>query len=317
MSQLAEKVKRSIERVKEYNPLEFGFTVRGGENKKYHLAFSGGKDSVAVKRILDLAGVEYDAVYRVTSVDPPELVQFIKDKYPDVRFEIPHAEPEWDEELDDYAPPKPITMWNLIPKKLMPPTRRVRYCCGPLKESAGKGGINITGVRWDESDNRRKNQGIITAQGVPESADLPDGFIRNKQRSCILQNDNTDTRETYEVCAIARIAVVNPIIDWTTEEVWEFIGAERCPYCGIYDDGFKRIGCIGCPMAGRHQREREFARWPAYKNLYLLAFDKMLKERERRGKITQYWQNAEDVYRWWMGYDELPGQIDLLEDYEA
>lgn len=135
-----DKVQIAIDRLKHFEPPD-----------GYYLAFSGGKDSVVVKKLCDLAGVKYDAHYRVTSVDPPELVQFIRDVYPDVSRDVP-------KDKDG----NPITMWTLIPKKLMPPTRLVRYCCAQLKETGGKGRVTITGVRWDESVNRKKNQGLIT-----------------------------------------------------------------------------------------------------------------------------------------------------------
>ena len=78
MSELGDKVKASLERIKAFVPEE-----------GYSLAFSGGKDSVVCKALLDMAGVKYDSTYRVTSVDPPELVKFIKEKYPDVKREVP------------------------------------------------------------------------------------------------------------------------------------------------------------------------------------------------------------------------------------
>lgn len=154
MSDLSEKVKASIERLRAFEP-------KNGEG--YYLAFSGGKDSVVCKALMDMAGVKYDATYRVTSVDPPELVRFIKEKHPDVRREIPH-------DRDG----KPITMWNLIPKKLLPPTRVVRYCCAALKESGGDGRMIVTGVRWAESTNRAKNQGPVTVISRRAGADLLD-----------------------------------------------------------------------------------------------------------------------------------------------
>lgn len=134
-----DKVQVATERLQMFEPPE-----------GYYLAFSGGKDSVVIKALADMAGVKYDAHYNLTSVDPPELVQFIK-TFEDVIIDIP-------KDKDG----KQITMWNLIPKKKMPPTRMVRYCCKELKEFGGRGRMVITGVRWAESSNRKRNQGEIT-----------------------------------------------------------------------------------------------------------------------------------------------------------
>lgn len=87
----------------------------------------------------------------------------------------------------------------------------------------------------------------------------------------------------------------------------------------LYAEGQKRVGCVGCPMAGKKCREAEFLRWPKYKPLYISAFDRMLEERRRRGRIDGSWGSGFrgiDIFNWWMEYDILPGQIDLLEDEE-
>lgn len=142
---IRDKVEQSLDILKQFEPQE-----------GYYLAFSGGKDSQCVYHLAKMAGVKFDAHYAVTSVDPPELVQFIKTHYPGVEIKIPHD-----------ADGKPITMWNLIPRKMMPPTRIARYCCEALKENAGKYRVTLTGVRRSESTNRAKNQGMVTvfAQG--------------------------------------------------------------------------------------------------------------------------------------------------------
>lgn len=134
-----DKVQVAIERLQTFEPPE-----------GYYLAFSGGKDSVVIKALADMAGVKYDAHYRLTSVDPPELVQFIK-TFDDVYIDRPKDKNG-----------NQVTMWNLIPRKKMPPTQLVRYCCKELKEDGGNGRLTITGVRWAESSNRRRNQGAIT-----------------------------------------------------------------------------------------------------------------------------------------------------------
>lgn len=307
MSELGEKVKTSIERLKAFEP-------KNGEG--YYLAFSGGKDSVVCKALMDMAGVKYDATYRVTSVDPPELVRFIKDKHPDVKREIPHDKDG-----------KPITMWNLIPRKMMPPTRTARYCCAELKESGGDGRMTVTGVRWAESTNRLKNQGLVTVVGGNTSRFIDEGdFSLTRRGGVVLVNDNEDSRRMVEQCYKRHKTTVNPIIDWEDAVVWSFIRAENIPYCELYNDGWHRLGCIGCPLATTRGRERDFLRWPKYKDSYLLAFGKMLEQRVKRHKENPsipIWKrggveidNATplDVFNWWMEYDILPGQMDLFEE---
>lgn len=64
-----DKVETAIKRLQTFEPPE-----------GYYLAFSGGKDSVVIKALADMAGVKYDAYYNNTSVDPPELIYFIREK---------------------------------------------------------------------------------------------------------------------------------------------------------------------------------------------------------------------------------------------
>lgn len=226
----------------------------------YYVAFSGGKDSVVVKALCDMAGVKYDAHYSVTSVDPPELVQFIKEQYPDVSRDIPRDE-------DGNA----ITMWNLIPKHLMPPTRIVRYCCAYLKETGGYGRMVVTGVRWAESARRANDRALVNI-----------GTAKKDRK--MLMNDNDEARQLVESCYQRKKVVLNPIINWSDEDVWEFIHKYDVPYCKLYDEGYHRLGCIGCPM--NTAAAAELVKYPTYRRAYLRAFKKMLEERKRRDLKT-------------------------------
>lgn len=258
----ADKIETAIKRIKTFEPAE-----------GYYLSFSGGKDSVTVKALMDMADVKYDAHYNVTSVDPPELVQFIKKEHPDVIFEYP-----------TYRDGTRTTMWNLIPRKKMPPTRMIRYCCESLKEGGGKGRFVVTGVRWAESARRQKNRSGLEID------------IGSKRRK-LEDPDNPQNEEMARFCPTKGKHILNPIIDWSNEEVWEFIKRYNIPYCNLYDEGYKRLGCIGCPMS-THQRE-ELRRYPNYKKAYLRAFDKMLVELNK-GEIKPNWKTAEEVMEWWI-----------------
>ncbi len=251
------KLEVSIERIKQIEP-------RGGS---WYLAFSGGKDSCVIKALCDMAGVKYDAHYRVTSVDPPELVQFIKEKHPDVSMDFPR-----------YKDGSVITMWNLIPKKTMPPTRMVRYCCQYLKEDGGAGRDKITGVRWDESNRRKKNRA-----GLEVGTSNRKGWQGDRNK---LDPDNMD-EDMVRYCMQSKGFILNPIIDWTTDEVWEFIHRYNIPYCELYDQGFKRLGCVGCPMATPKEKAREFKRYPKFKEAYIRAFDRMIQHQIEGGYSTE------------------------------
>lgn len=131
----------------------------------------------------------------------------------------------------------------------------------------------------------------------------------------MLINDNDESRRMIESCYRLHKTTLNPIIDWSDAEVWEFIKAEKIPMCGLYEEGFHRIGCIGCPMAGKNERDREFNRWPKYKDSYFRSFEKMINERRARGLAT-VWKTPEEVFNWWMQYGILPGQYSF-EDLES
>lgn len=271
----------SIERLKAFEPKE-----------GYYLAFSGGKDSVVIKALADMAGVKYDAHYSLTTVDPPELVRFIKEKHPDVEIDIPR-------DKDGNR----VTMWNLIPKKRMPPTRLVRYCCAELKERGGDGRLCVTGVRWAESLNRKNNQGVMTVYDGEDMKELRENesFISTNRGGVVLVNDNVPNREWMERCYQRNKTVINPIIDWTDEEVWEFIHEFNIPYCELYDQGYKRLGCIGCPLGGGKNMKRQLERYPKYRRAYIRAFDKMCEEIDKRGLAKDSWKTGEEVMKWWIG----------------
>lgn len=91
--------------------------------------------------------------------------------------------------------------------------------------------------------------------------------------------------------------LLNPIIDWNDQEVWEFIKSYKVPYCKLYDEGFTRLGCIGCPMSTKSGDELD--RYPKFKQAYLRAFGRMLDGRKADGLKTN-WQTPEEVMEWWL-----------------
>jgi phosphoadenosine phosphosulfate reductase len=258
---------------------------------------SGGKDSSVCKELALRAGIPFEVMHNHTTADAPETVRFVRQEAR--RFEKLGI--KYTINMPTYKG-KRTSMWGLIPQKLMPPTRLVRYCCSVLKETGGSGRFIATGVRWAESASRKNNRGIYEKNG-------------DKEHRIILNNDNDDRRMLFENCRLKSKRTVNPIIDWSDTDVWQFLVDTKAPVNHLYAEGWCRVGCVGCPMAGQAGRIDEFNRWPKYKDLYLMAFKNLLAERTAKLKDTN-WQTPEDVFNWWMEYDVLPGQMDISDFLE-
>lgn len=300
--ELMEKEKQAIKALRAFEPQD---------PKGYYLCYSGGKDSDCIRILAALAGVKHEIVHNLTTVDAPETVKYVK-SIPGVIIRRPE-----------------LSMWQLIPKKLMPPTRLARYCCEELKERGGSGRLKITGVRKDESKNRAENSGLVRIIGKPKStqklaAEMNVEFRITRQQGLVMNMDDSATRQLTEMCYRTRSTMVNPIIDWTESDVWEFLNHYGCEANPLYKCGEKRIGCIGCPMQGSKGMKSDFIKYPKYRTLYVKAFERMLEARKERYLPTN-WETGEDVMRWWVGdnplqltfadYEEFLDQLDVPSEY--
>lgn len=177
-----------------------------------------------------------------------------------------------------------LTFWKLILKMGMPPTRLARYCCAYLKEHGGDGRVVITGVRWAESNKRRTRKAVETC-------------YKKKQRF-----------------------LINPIIDWSDKEVWQYIHENNVKYCCLYDEGFKRLGCIGCPMADG-QRKQQFKRWPRIEKLYRKTFQELIDIRlskspewQKKHPLPIAWENGDKIFQRWLNGHSKRDYKDQGED---
>ncbi|MFT3952753.1 MAG: phosphoadenosine phosphosulfate reductase family protein [Oscillospiraceae bacterium] len=282
--------KTAIARLKNFEP-----------DDGYYLCYSGGKDSDCIKILAHLAGVKFETVHNLTTVDAPETVRYIKSQ-PDVKIDEPK-----------------MSMWKLIEKKRMPPTQLSRFCCEVLKERGGFGKVKVTGVRWAESSSRSTNADLIKIIGKPKTtqkkADSMNADYKvTKQGGLILNNDNDESRRLVEHCYRTTNTMVNPIIDWGDSDVWKFLRHYGCNSNPLYyTTGCQRVGCIGCPMGGAQGMMRDFARYPIYKQNYIKAFDRMIEARKRDGlPVDAQWQDGKHVMAWWLREDI--NQISFLED---
>ena len=255
---------------------------------------SGGKDSCVCREIVRRAGIPYEVQHNLTTADAPQTIYYVRETFRRLeeqgvscRVNYPVYKGGW------------VTMWTLIPMKKFPPTRLQRYCCQVLKEATCRDRFITTGVRWAESVKRKNNRGVY------------ENFTANPEKKIILNNDNDDNRRLFESCALKGKRICNPIVDWTDRDVWDYIRSERLPMNPLYEMGFYRVGCIGCPMAGKN-RWKEFALFPTYRHAYTKAFGRMLEVIHECGGKTR-WRTAEEVFSWWMEDFQVEGQMSLTD----
>lgn len=118
--------------------------------------------------------------------------------------------------------------------------------------------------------------------------------------------DNNENRRLVEQCYRTNKTIINPIIDWTDEDIWEFSKVENIQQSGLYKQcggRYNRLGCIGCPMASLEEKLLEFAEYPKIKQAYINAFDRMVKN--YGVKSTKYdWYDGQAVFDWWLYGDK-------------
>ena len=281
-----DKVAVAIERLRVFETLALEYSPEG-----YYLCDSGGKDSSVIKELALMAGVRHGVHHNHTTLDHPETVYFVRREK--VRYEamgIPYT---------THYPA--LSFPRLMRKKKLPPTMRIRYCCEVLTEGGGSGCICVTGVRRSESVKR-------ASRGVAE-------VVTPKRRDkIVLNNDNAESRKEFETCPVKGKRVVNPIIDWTDDDVWEFIKLRGIIVNPLYSIGYKRVGCVGCPMSNRAAEELDAM--PKYKANWLRWFGHLIEDAQAAGKELR-WQSAQEYYDWWIGRKAMPkddGQIQM--DFE-
>lgn len=256
---LQKKLAYSVELLQKAAPIATAYDSRGG----YFLAFSGGKDSQALYHVAQLAGVPFEGHMNLTSVDPPEVIRFVKTHYPEVQLTKPKD-----------------SIYHIAVQKQLLPTKKVRWCCNEYKEMAGAGKVTLIGIRHQESKDRaERNEVEISSYAFSGTLEELEDFREKrlaKERKRKKKKDitiDTATEEHTLGCIRGKeTLIISPIIHWTVYDVWEFLNkVVRVPHCKLYDEGWRRIGCICCPKSGLNQKIRENARYPHVKEKWIQA----------------------------------------------
>ena len=259
---LASKIRYSIELLQKAEPMALKLDSDNG----FYMAVSGGKDSQVLYHIAKLAGVRFKAHMNLTSVDPPEVIRFVKQHYPEVELIKPR-----------------MSIYDMAKKKGILPTRRLRWCCAEYKEMSGAGKVTLIGVRKQESARRAKREEISMNIKGKSTEETFDQWSEHEEQmvTCVGGKDKI---------------LVSPIIYWTERDVWEFLNANNIPHCKLYDEGNTRIGCLCCPMSNHRQKLKDIRKYPHVKRGWIKAIQWLIDNVYKNNTFT----DAETGFNWWI-----------------
>jgi len=116
-------------------------------------------------------------------------------------------------------------------------------------------GINLF---YDSVENRKQCCFIRKVEPLGRATQGLDAWITGLRRD---QTANRSSMETVELDGDRQIAKINPLIDWSFDQVWEYIHANEVPYNALHDQNFPSIGCAPCTRAVQAGEDLRAGRW--------------------------------------------------------
>ncbi|MCP4311863.1 MAG: phosphoadenylyl-sulfate reductase [Bacteroidetes bacterium] len=124
-----------------------------------------------------------------------------------------------------------------------------------VEEMVAKNGINLF---YDGVEKRKMCCGIRKVAQLARAFKGMDAWI------CGLRKDQSVSRffkHLVEWDENNKLVKINPLIDWTEKEVWDYIKKHNVPYNLLHDRGFPSIGCEPCTRAIEPGEDIRGGRW--------------------------------------------------------
>lgn len=233
----------AIERIRKFSRLcdEMGFVPVVG--------FSGGKDSQVVYDLCKRAGIHFEAKFN-HCFESPTTLNFIREYYPEV---------QWRREV------KQGFFENIRANHtgLLPTIERA-FCCHDYKHNP-----------------RYVDNAAILGVRRCESAKRADRAVLNTKNKTSLQKNNKIFPKYFEEHCVKTGApneiLLNPIVDWSDVEVWEYIRLHHLPINPEYSER-NRVGCIICPKANFNSNYKALLTYPKLIDAVIRAREKAIRD---------------------------------------
>lgn len=210
------------------------------------LGFSGGKDSQVCYDLCKRSGIAFKAYYNV-AFESNITKRFIRENYSDVIWRR------------DYKFGFIENIWRNHGGLL--PTAQIAYCCNDYKHNRKYvDKCSIVGVRKSESFRRRGRTAF----------EIRNKTLLKKNKSLI----NDYFEEHCQSVGTAGIIQLKPIIDWTDEDVWNYIRKHNLPINPEYET-HKRVGCLVCPKADLSSNYINLIKYPKLIDAFISAKEKV------------------------------------------
>ena len=183
----------------------------------FHVAFSGGKDSAVLLDLVSkaLPKGSFVVIFGDTGMEFPDtycVVDSTKKKCEQegIPFYVARSHFEPNESWRIFGPPARVLRWCCSVHKSTPQTIKMREICGKSQYT----GMDFVGVRKHESIARSTYE---------------------------YENFGKKQKGQYSF---------NPILEWTSAEIWLYIYSNSIAINNAYKKGNSRAGCLFCPMSG-------------------------------------------------------------------
>lgn len=119
-----------------------------------------------------------------------------------------------------------------------------------------KKGLNLF---YESIENRKECCHVRKVEPLQRALKGLHGWITGLRRQQAVTRTNLAKIELDQ--GFGNIVKVNPIVDWSRDDVWNYIKQNKVPYNALHDQGYPSIGCAPCTRPVKPGEDERAGRW--------------------------------------------------------